>query len=225
MIKAQLGKRLVMLEQLAAYEERASCAEAEQVLEQAFEHALGRTLDELDGDELDRVIQLLREAPDHAHPLLVRTCLTRPEDREPAQPAGKYCRQIPGQGTQWFTPDTDEWRIYSQWWRRRWGYLTAANDPEAQALCAWIEAWAVSPDRDYLHNADLRLLFARLGVDAMGYLELRRLVDLCAALDELAREQPGFEVPLEVYWSVLGWAEHHSKRQRSVPGPAPARVR
>src|SRR5918994_507516 len=124
-----------MLEQLAAYEERASCAEAEQVLEQAFEHALGRTLDELDGDELDRVIQLLREAPDHAHPLLVRTCLTRPEDREPAQPAGKYCRQIPGQGTQWFTPDTDEWRIYSQWWRRRWGYLTATICTTPTSAC------------------------------------------------------------------------------------------
>jgi hypothetical protein len=123
--------------------------------------ALDCTLADLDVDDLARVEQLLLEAPDFAHPLLLRACLARPGDREP--PDGEACLV---------------------WTRRRWGYLMAADDPEAQALCQQLEAWAAAPGRPYLRGADLRLVLARLGVEwaNMNFLELRRLVDLASDL-------------------------------------------
>ena len=119
---------------------------------------------------------------------------------------------------QWFAPDTPELRAYSTWQRRRWGYLTAADDPEAQALCRRLEAWAVDPGRAYLRGADLRLVLVTLGVEwaHTSFLELRRLASLCAGLDVLAIEHPGLEVPPEVIWSVLGWQEHHPRRRQRV---------
>jgi hypothetical protein len=150
------------------------------------------------------VIQLLSEAPDFAHPLLLRACLARPDDREPAMPKGHH--------------DTPERRTYTTWIRRRWGYLTAVDDPEAQRLWQRLEGWASAPDRAYLRSADLRLLFARLGVEQsdVGYFELLRLVDLCTALDELALRHPTLEAPPEMSWAALGWPAHHSKRRHGV---------
>ena len=59
-------------------------------------------------------------------------------------------------------------------------------------------------------------MFVTLGVEwaDMSFLELRRLASLCAALDALAIEHPGLEVPPEVVWSVLGWQEHHPRRRQ-----------
>ena len=94
----------------------------------------------------------------------------------------------------------------------------AADDPEAQPLCRQLEAWAADPERAYLRGADLRLVFVALGVEwaHTSFLELRRLASLCAALDALAIEHPGLEVPPEVVWSVLGWQEHHPRRRQRV---------
>jgi hypothetical protein len=179
----------------------------------AFEGMIGASLADLVLEELDRLQQMLREVPGCPASLL-RACLARTEDREPERPDGQWCR-VNAQGQrQWFTPDTPEWRTHSTWQRRRWGYLTAKDDPEAMALAQRVAAWAASPDRAYLRGADLRLLLVRLGVDLAetGFLELRRLVDLCAALDELALAEPTFEAPMECWWAVLGWSEGHAKR-------------
>jgi hypothetical protein len=167
------------------------------------ERVLGVAFDDLDYDDLDRVMQLLDEAPDCAHPLVLRACLARPEDREPRGPRPRDDATDP------------EWLGYITWQRRRWGYQTAANDPEVMELAQRIEAWAMSADRAYLRGADLRLVFARLGILPWGeprYFDLRRLADLCAVLDELATWEPDLEVPAAAWWSVLGWHEHHARR-------------
>ena len=171
---AGLDKRLTTLERRAPRAPDPVVAEFERWCEQV----LGCTFDDLDSDDFMRVEQLLHEAPDFACPLLLRACINSPEDREPAKPGGQYCSQIPGQeAMQWLTPDTPEWRAYSAWQRRRWGYLVAADDPEAQPLCRQLEAWAVDPGRAYLRGADLRLVFVTLGVEwaHTSFLELRRL--------------------------------------------------
>ena len=212
---AGLDKRLTTLERRAPRAPDPVIAEPERWCEQV----LGCTFDDLDTDDLARVEQLLNEAPGFAHPLLLRACVARPEDREPAKPGGQYRSQIPGQrAMQWLTPDTPEWRAYSAWQRRRWGYLVPADDPEAQPLCRQLEAWAADPERAYLRGADLRLVFVALGVEwaHTSFLELRRLASLCAALDALAIEHPGLEVPPAVVWSVLGWQEHHPRRRQRV---------
>ena len=151
MTRAWLDKRLTTLERLTPRTPDPVVAEAERWCSQV----LGCTFDDLDSDDFARVEQLLNEAPDFAHPLLLRAVLGRPEDREPAEP-----------------PD-----VRTQWQRRRWGYLVAADDPEAIPLCRQLEAWATDPGRAYLGGADLRLMFVTLGVEwaDTSFFELRRL--------------------------------------------------
>jgi hypothetical protein len=100
------------------------------------------------------------------------------------------------------------------WQRRRWGHLKAENDPEAAVIAEHIRAWAASPERPYMRGADSSLLFSRIGIDwpEMRFYELKRLVALCDALDELAREHPELDVPPEVFWAVLGWGEGDRRR-------------
>jgi hypothetical protein len=185
-------------------------------IERWCEAALGCAIDEVDDEELHRVLQLLNEAPDFAHPLLLRACLSRPEDRDPKKPDKPRPVEIGDDGRPRHLCDSDprraspgpEWDAWTIWQRRRWGYLTASNDPEAQSLTVWIEEWAANPRRAYRRGVDLRLWLRLLGAELrdMGYLELRRLVDLCRTLDGLALEYPALEVPLEVWWAVLGWS-------------------
>jgi hypothetical protein len=177
--------------------------------------ACGCTFDELAADDLCRIMQLLDEGGDFAHPLILRAFVTPPEDREPAKPA-LHGLPSPPKNVPWEDPrvappaDTPEWRAWKRWQRRRWGYDTAAGDPEAAAIAGQLQAWAASPERPYLRGADLALLFARLGVEwpAMGYFDLRRLAALCAALDQLALEHPDLQAPPAVFWCVLGWEGH-----------------
>jgi hypothetical protein len=107
-------RRLTEVEgELAALQRQAQPADDDQTCVEL----LGRTLDELDYDELDRVMQLLRAAPDYACPLLLRACLARPEDREhtkPPVPDGRHCHdenpEVPLEDPRWLSFDMPEWR-------------------------------------------------------------------------------------------------------------------
>jgi hypothetical protein len=176
---------------------------------------------DLSYDDLERIGQLAKEAPDFAHPLIIKACVARPEDREPDPPCPLSAFPRRPDNVPWEDPrveppaDTPEWHAWKLWDRRYWGFLKAEDDPEAAAIAERIRAWAASPDRPYVRGADLSLLFARLGVDwpRMSYLELRRLADLCTALDEITLEQGAFDAPPAVFWCVLGWGDGHPRRR------------
>jgi hypothetical protein len=203
MSSAARYKRLAILERQAPRAPDPGIAE----VDRWCEAALGCTFDDLDADDLRRIEMLLLEAPEFAHPLLLRACIARAEDREPPQPKTPRPAVI----------DADpEWSAWMAWTRRRWGYVPARDDPEAWPLGQQLEAWATSPDRAYLRGADLRLTLHHAGVlpwDGLNLFELRRLVSLCTALDALAIEHPSLEAPSAVFWAALGWQEHHPRRR------------
>jgi hypothetical protein len=232
-VNQRIDRRLSVVEERAARIPPPRSAEVAEG-ERAFLDALGIAgWFELPCDDLFRIVQLAEEAPGFAHPLIARACIAKPEDREPEPERpdrdASYCEdprcstfgKLCGRSTCTVQgpraaprPDTPSWRGYILWRQRYWGYVTADGDPEAVALCDQLQAWAVSPDRPYLRGADLRFLFSRLGVDwpEMRFYELKRLVALCDALDELAREHPELDVPPEVFWAVLGWGEGDRRR-------------
>lgn len=93
MTRAEVEKRLRLAEAKAPRPDPRD--EAMAAAETTFEQALGCPLSELPADDLHRVLQLIAEAPAFAHPLVLRACVGRPEDREPELGSNHRSRPTP----------------------------------------------------------------------------------------------------------------------------------